>query len=172
MKHIKNNNVNGDIKIDKSSLGDIIELIRISPTSSRVLFTLANYCNKSNILISNVKTLSIILGEKKDKIKYALNKLYKTGFIDIKTVQINHKQDIFKYIHDKQLYDITDGAIWRVIGTELVDTENLEGTYNLFEVNPAIIKCSDNKINNVLLHCYGKLFYDTSIRSDEIIWED
>ena len=105
-------------------------------------------------------------------IKHSLCKLFRDGFIDIKKVQIDHKQDLFKFIHNKQVYDLSHGAIWRVIGTELVDTVTLDGTYNKFIVNPAIITCKATKENNILIHATGNLFYDTSVRSDEIIWED
>lgn len=171
-KHIKNSNKDGSIEINKSSLGDIVELIRVSPTSARVLYTLANYADKDNSLISNINTLSLVLGEKKEVIKHSLCKLFRDGFIDIKKVQIDHKQDLFKFIHNKQIYDLSHGAIWRVIGTELVDTVTLDGTYNKFIVNPAIITCKATKENNILIHATGNLFYDTSVRSDEIIWED
>ena len=155
-KHIKNSNKDGSIEINKSSLGDIVELTRVSPTSARVLYTLANYADKDNSLISNINTLSLVLGEKKEVIKHSLCKLFRDGFIDI----------------NQQIYDLSHGAIWRVIGTELVDTVTLDGTYNKFTVNPAIITCKTTKENNILIHATGNLFYDTSVRSDEIIWED
>ena len=171
-KHIKNPNSDGSIEINKSSLGDIVELTRVSPTSTRVLYTIANYSDKNNSLISNINTLSLVLGEKKDVIKHSLRKLFKDGFIDIQKVQIDHKQDLFKFIHNQQLYELSHEIIWRVIGTELVDTVSLNGIYNKFTVNPAIITCNTNKENTILIHATGNLFYDTSIRDNEIIWED
>ena len=172
MKHIVNRHSLGNIEIDKDSLADITELIRISPTASRVLFVISNFADSTNSLISNVKTIAKVLGESKESVKYSLCKLAKEGFIDIAKIKINHQQDIFKYIHDKQKYDLTNGNIWTVIGTELVDTYSIDGVYNKFTVNSAVIKCSDNKINNVLLHAKGNLFYDTNIDNSEIIWEE
>lgn len=171
-KHLKNPNKDGNITVSKSSLIDIIELTRVSPTSIRVLYTLANYADSNNSVISSIKSLSLILGIDKKLIKHCLTKLFNEGFIDIKKVEINHKQDLFKYIHNQEVYDLTDGAIWRVIGTELVDTMELSGIYNKFTINPAIIKCNGNTKNNILIHCSGILFYDTSIDNNEIIWED
>ena len=51
-KHIKNKDACGNIEIDKSCVGDIIELTRTNPTCTRVLFTLANYADKTNSLIT------------------------------------------------------------------------------------------------------------------------
>ena len=95
--HIKNKDACGNIEIDKSCVGDIIELTRTNPTCTRVLFTLANYADKTNSLITDVHTLSYILGEKDSLVRYSLNKLFDLCYIDIKRVEIDHSQDIFKY---------------------------------------------------------------------------
>ena len=108
---------------------------------------------------------------KKEEIKYALRKLNRNGFIDIDTVQINHKEDIYKFIHDEDLYEKSKETIWNVVDTELVDEYKVTGTFNRITVNDAIIKCSDNKHNKVLLHVKGHLFFDKSINDNEIINE-
>lgn len=171
MNHISNPNNIGNIKINKSSLADISELIRESALSTRVLFCIASNADSSNELITDVKTLSKIIGCKKEEIKYALRKLNRNGFIDIDTVQINHKEDIYKFIHDEDLYEKSKETIWNVVDTELVDEYKVTGTFNRITVNDAIIKCSDNKHNKVLLHVKGHLFFDKSINDNEIISE-
>ena len=62
MKHIVNRHSLGNIEIDKDSLADITELIRISPTASRVLFVISNFADSTNSLISKVKTIAKVLG--------------------------------------------------------------------------------------------------------------
>lgn len=171
-KHIKNKNACGNIEFDKSCLGDIIELTRTNPTSTRVLFTLSNYADKSNSIITDVHTIAYILGEKDRTIRYALNKLFDLGFIDINRVEINHEQNLFKYKHNKQVYQLTNHAIWRVVGTELIGTYELKGIYFKFTVNEGIITCKNDKENNLLLQCKGNLFYDTSLKNNELIWEE
>ena len=171
-KHIKNKDACGNIEIDKSCVGDIIELTRTNPTCTRVLFTLANYADKTNSLITDVHTLSYILGEKDSLVRYSLNKLFDLCYIDIKRVEIDHSQDIFKYKHNKQVYNLTNHAIWRVIGTELIGKYNLKGIYYKFTVNEGLFTCKNNKENTLLLQYKYNLFYDTEIKSNELIWEE
>lgn len=171
-KHIKNKDACGNIEFDKSCVGDIIELTRTNPTSTRVLLTLANYSDKSNSLITDVNTISYILGEQPRTIRYALNKLYNLGFIDISHVEINHTQNLFRYKHNKQVYQLTNHTIWRVIGTELIGSYDLKGVYFKFTVNNGIITCKNDKTNNLLVQCKGNIFYDTSLKNNELIWEE
>lgn len=168
MKHISNPHNVGNIEIAKYSLADISELIRESPISARVLFCIANNADSNNELITDIKTLSKIFNIKKEEIKYALNKLFKNGFIDITTVKIDHKEDIYKYIHDEVLYEKSKKTIWNVVDTELVYEYKVKGTFNKFTVNEAVIKCSDNKHSNVLLHVKNHLFFDKNINDNEI----
>ena len=74
MKHIMNKHNVGNIAIDKCSLGDLAELIRISPTSARLLLCLANNADSDNELITDLSTLKKLLGIDDKTVKYAMNK--------------------------------------------------------------------------------------------------
>ena len=84
---------------------------------------------------------------------------------------IKTEHDIYKYIHDDDLYEMSKKTIWKVIDTEFVDKYTVSGTFNKIWVNSNIIKCSDNKVGNILLNVKGRIFYDTEVRENEIIWE-
>lgn len=171
MKHVVNKHNVGNIAIDKCSLGDLAELIRISPTSARLLLCLANNADSDNELITDFSTLKKLLGIDDKTVKYAMNKLFSEGFIDVSRVKIKTEHDIYKYIHDDDLYEMSKKTIWKVIDTEFVDKYTVSGTFNKIWVNSNIIKCSDNKVGNILLNVKGRIFYDTEVRENEIIWE-
>lgn len=171
MKHVMNKHNVGNIAIDKCSLGDLAELIRISPTSARLLLCLANNADSDNELITDMNTLHKLLGVSIETINYAVKKLFSEGFIDISQVKLKSEHDIYKYIHDDDLYEISKKTIWKVIGKEFVDKYTVSGTFNKIWVNSNIIKCSDNTVGNILLNVKGRIFYDTEVKENEIIWE-
>lgn len=172
MKHIVNKYKNGTLLFKKDSLADITELTRISPTATRILFLLANYCDKNNSIITDPKTLSKLIGLNRKQVESSLRKLFREQFIDITRIYIEHSQDIFKYLHDYQVYHLSRKDIWRVIDTELVGSYNIKGYFNRFIINPIIIKCQNTDENNLLLHCSGNAFYDIEIPNEEMLWED
>ena len=79
---------------------------------------------------------------------------------------------MFRYKHNKQVYQLTNHTIWRVIGTELIGSYDLKGVYFKFTVNSGIITCKNDKTNNLLVQCKGNIFYDTSLKNNELIWEE
>lgn len=171
-KHIASKNIQGQLTFNKNFLGDLADLVRLSPTSSRVLLLLMAYADDENSIITDVKTIAVMLGEKNEAIEYALRNLLRNGYIEIKEVKLNHTNNMMGVIHDKKLYYKSHKKIWKVIGEKLVTSYKLSGTYNRFYINDFIVRCSDNgQHGNILQHIQGNLFYDTQIPSNEILWE-
>ena len=94
----------GKIKLDKQSLADFIELIRISPVSARILLVLTAYVDKHNKVITTLKTISQMLNIKDPMTAYGLRKLVKEGFIELEVVKLDHKQTAETVTHDLELY--------------------------------------------------------------------
>ena len=170
-KHISSKNLNGSVKFNKNMLADIADLIRLSPTSCRVLLLLIAHADDNNSIITDVKTISKLLGVDVEKIKSAIRNLIKNGYIEMREVQLNHTKDITGVIHDKKLYYKSHKKVWKVIGDKIVTSYKLTGTYNRFYINTNIVKCNNNQSNNILKYIKGNLFYDNRILNNEIIWE-
>ena len=170
-KHIANKDVTGAILVNKNILADLADLIRLSPTSCRVLLMFMAYADDSNSVITDIRTIAQLLGIEIKKAAYAVRTLAKNGYIEVKEVQLNHKNDIIGVIHDKKLYNRSKKKIWKVVGEKLITTYELTGTYNRFYINQNVVRCATGKRNNVLLHIKGNLFYDKRIDNNEIIWE-
>lgn len=170
-KHIFNKHLKGELKLNKSMILDIAELIRLSPTAARILFLLASYADNKNTIITTPYTIGQLLGLKKEEIEYHLRKLIANGYIECNKVKLSHSHDIYGVVHDTNLYDKTNGEVWEVIDEKLVTTVELNNIYNRFWINDSIIKCSDNGCGNIIKHIKGNLFYDNRINNDDIIWE-
>ena len=170
-KHISGKNLVGEVTINKNILPDIADLIRLSPTSCRILLLFIAYADDTNSVITDVNTISKLLGVEKRLTESALRNLIKNGYIEAKEVKLNHKNDIIGVVHDKKLYNKTRKLVWKVVGEKLVTTFKLNGTYNRFYINENIAKCKNNQSGNIIKHIDGNLFYDNRISNDEIIWE-
>ena len=170
-KHIYNKNIKGILTLNKSCLADIADLIRTSPTSSRVLLLFMAYADDSNSVITDVKTVCAMLGEKQAKIEYALRNLIRNGYIEATEIKLCHENDIIGVTHDKKLFVKSNNQIWKVVGEKLVTTVELNGTYNRFRINENIAMFDNGQKNNMIKHIKGNLFYDNRIRNNEIIWE-
>ena len=169
-KHIVNKGMKGAIQLNKEILADLADLIRLSPTSCRTLLLLMAYADKNNSIITNINTISKLLGIKLDETKYAINNLIKNGYVEMTEVKLNHSKDIIGVVHDKKLYYKSHKKIWKVIGDKFVTTYKINGTYNRFYINENVARCS-GKDSKILKSVKGNLFYDSTILNSEIIWE-
>lgn len=170
-KHIASKNLSGSVTFNKNMLADIAELVRLSPTACRILLLFIAYADDSNSIITDVKTISNMIGMNVEKVKSAIRNLIRNGYVEMKEVKLNHSKDIIGVVHDRKLYYKSHKKIWKVVGEKFVTTYKLTGTYNRFYIHPNIVRCSNNQQNNILKHIKGNLFYDTRILNDEIIWE-
>jgi len=170
-KHIANKKLEGKVEFNKNILADISDLVRLSPISFRVLLLLIAYADKNNSIITDIKTISEMLGIEVEKIKSAIRNLIKNGYIEMKEIKLNTSKDIIGVVHDKKLYYKSHKKIWKVIGEKFVTTWELNGTYNRFYINDNIVRCHSKQTNNILKHIDGNLFYDNRILDSEIIWE-
>ena len=171
-KHIPLKHVDGSIFVNKAMFADFAELIRTNPTSARALLLLTAFADDNNSVISDVKTVSKLLGCRLEEAKYALRVLKANGYIDIQEVKLRHEHEIMGVQHDKNLYRKSKKKVWKVVGTKLVTSFTVQGTYNRFKIEPNMVKCSNNhNQNNMVKHIDGNLFFDSRIRNDEIIWE-
>lgn len=171
-KHIPQKHLFGSVFMNKTYMADFADLIRTAPSAARVLVMLSAYADSNNSVISDVSTISKLLGIDIEETKYALRKLNVNGYIEITEVKLQHQHKIKGVLHDKKLYNESHKKIWKVIGDKLVTNISLTGTYNRFRINCDMFRCTDsNEHNNILKNIKGNLFYDASIPNNELIWE-
>lgn len=170
-KHVYIKNLQGTVSLNKDILVDLSELVRISPISSRVLFFIMSYADDNNEIITNTKTLSIYLGEKKDLIEYAIRNLIKNGYITLSFVNIDKDIDIIGKEHDMELYLASNKRIWKVVGDKYIGTFKIKGKYIKLTVNKNIIKCSNNRTGNIIINIKNNLYYDTRVEKNDLHWE-
>lgn len=170
MKHIPIHNLsNKKIEIDSQSLADISELIRESDIAARILFLLSAYIDKNNSLITNINTISKMIGKDNNKIKYGLLKLKNEGFIDLEIVNIEHINKIIKYIHDYNLYLKSNRKKWKIIKKHKGIKFKLIGKYIRITINSAVLVSKSKRKNSILLELYNNtLFYDKDLNDNEI----
>ena len=168
MKHIHVNDLQGKIKIEKESVADLIELIRVSPVAMRILLLLSVYVDKTNSLITTVKTLNYMLNLKSSQTEYGLRKLAKEGFIDLEAVKLDHKQSAEVVSHNDELYFDSACTIWEVISRERASNFDLTGKYIKVTVNSAVISSTKVRENRVLFKVKDNLFFDKDINENEI----
>lgn len=171
-KHINSKNLKGIVTLNKNILADLADLIRLSPTASRLLFLIIAYADSNNSLISTTTTLGKMLGIDKKSAQSAMKTLVKNGYIELYTTEISKKEDIIGVYHDKELYKKSNKRIWKVIGDKYITTLDFSGVYTKLVLNSNIGKCSDTGSgNHILLNIKNNLFYDSRIKNAEIIWE-
>lgn len=170
-KHVYIKNLQGTVSLNKDILVDLSELVRISPISSRVLFFIMSYADDNNEIITNIKTLSIYLGEKKDLIEYAIRNLIKNGYITLSFVNVDKDIDIIGKEHDMELYLASNKRIWKVVGDKYIGTFKIKGKYIKLTVNKNIIKCSNNRTGNIIINIKNNLYYDTRVEKNDLHWE-
>lgn len=171
-KHLPVRHASGNVMLNKKMLADLSDLVRTSPVAFRTLMLLMTYANNDNSVITDIKSISKMLGIRLDLAKYAVRKLLANGYITMTEVKLNHKHSIIGVQHDKAEYRRSQKKKWEVIGTKLITDFTLTGTYNRFIIDSHIIKCVNSDYsNNVLTNISGNLFYDNTIPDNEIIWE-
>lgn len=168
MKHIKAKDLSGKIKLDKKSIGDIIELTRISPVSTRILLLISAYVDKHNSLITTVDTLSYMLNLKNETTSYGIRKLFKEGFIDLCIVKLDYKNKGSIVKHDEELYFDSGEKIWEVISRERASILDLTGRYLKIMINPKVITGTKERDNRVLFKVKDSIFFDKDINENEI----
>lgn len=171
-KYIKDSyNLDGNVNLNKKLIGNYIDLIRISPLSARVFMLLCAYASRNNTVITDVKSISALLGLVPEKdIKGALNTLIKNSYIEISTVKIDKSVDIKGVIHDRNLYKESNKEKWEVTGHKLVTSYNVTGEFNLITINEQFAVADENESDgsNLILHIKGRLFFDSSILDEDI----
>ncbi len=172
-KHTGSKNVQGTITLNKTALSDIGELYRLMPSAARIWFLLIAYADDNNAIITDVSTLSKMLGLSTKLVECSLIRLVENGYITIINVRLRHENDIIGVQHDEEMYENTDGEVWKVIREKYLGTIKFKELKMKIKINDNVVQCSNNQRNNVLigLDKDGKVFYDTRIRDNEIIWE-
>lgn len=159
----------GKIKLDKQSLADFIELIRISPVSARILLALTAYVDKHNKVITTIKTLSQMLNLKDAMTAYGLRKLVKEGFIELEVVKLDHKQTAETVTHNLELYFESEYTVWEVISRQRAENLDLTGKYIRATINPAVLTGTKDYTNRVFFNVEKNLFFDKEVNENEII---
>lgn len=172
-KHTGSKNVQGTITLNKTALSDIGELYRLMPSAARIWFLLIAYADDANAIITDVSTISKMLGMDTKLVKCSLIRLVENGYITIINVRLRHENDLIGVQHDEEMYENTDGEVWKVIREKYLGTISFKELKLKIKINDNIVQCSNNQRNNILIGMDkdGKVFYDTRIRDNEIIWE-
>lgn len=163
----------GKINFNKKYIANYIDLIRISPTTSRILFLISSYANRNNTVITDCHTIKKLLGLGDVRIvKSSLLTLVNNGYITIKTIQLNTKTDIIKVTHDRDLYKKSLFKEWKVIDEPIIEEFKVSGAFNLITINDDMITCEEDTEggSNLILHLKNNLFYDKNIVNDEILF--
>lgn len=172
-KHTGSKNVQGTITLNKTALSDIGELYRLMPSAARIWFLLVAYADDNNAIITDSSTISKMLGIDKKLVENSLVRLIENGYITIINVRLRHENDIIGVQHDEDLYERSGKEIWKPVKEKYLCTIKFEELKLKIRINENIVQCSNNQRNNVLIGLDedGKVFYDTRIRDNEIIWE-
>ena len=172
-KHTGSKNVQGTITLNKTALSDIGELYRLMPSAARVWFLLIAYADDNNAIITDTSTISKMLGMEIKRVECALHKLVENGYITIILVKLRHENDLIGVQHDEEMYENTEKEVGRVVREKYLGTIKFSEKKLKIRINENIVQCSNNQRNNILigLDKDGKVFYDTRIRDNEIIWE-
>lgn len=172
-KHTGSKNVQGTITLNKTALSDIGELYRLMPSAARIWFLLVAYADDNNAIITDSSTISKMLGIEKKLVENSLIRLVENGYITIINVRLRHENDIIGVQHDEDLYEQSGKEIWKPVKEKYLCTIKFEELKLKIRINENIVQCSNNQRNNVLIGLDedGKVFYDTRIRDNEIIWE-
>ena len=110
--HVPNRYTRGSIQLNKSSIGDIMELISLHPTAARVFFCICSYADIDNELIADIKTIKHIIGVKSVDIINALDFLVENAFIEVDRVEIKNKEEIKYKARNWDLYLHSKNMIW------------------------------------------------------------
>ena len=168
--HVPNRYTRGSIQLNKSSIGDIMELISLHPTAARVFFCICSYADIDNELIADIKTIKHIIGVKSVDIINALDFLVENAFIEIDRVEIKNKEEIKYKARNWDLYLHSKNMIWQHIDDKYVYSAKKEKTFLRITVNSGVAMCSNNtKINVLMLFGYNRLY---DIRNHEEITDD
>lgn len=168
--HVPNRYTRGSIQLNKSSIGDIMELISLHPTAARVFFCICSYADIDNELIADIKTIKHIVGVKSVDITNALDFLVENAFIEIDRVEIKNKEEIKYKARNWDLYLHSKNMIWQHIDDNYVYSAKKEKTFMRITVNSGVAMCSNNtKINVLMLFGYNRLY---DIRNHEEITYD
>ena len=169
--HISNKEISGVVKLNKNIMADLADLIRLSPTSCRILFLFMAYADDENAVITDIHTISKLLGVEKKNVEASLRTLIKNGYVEMSEVKLQHENAIIGAVHDKNLYEASHRTEWKVVGERFVTNIKLHGTYNRFYINDNIAKCASGQHNNVIKRIGKNLFYDKRLLTSEILWE-
>lgn len=171
-KYLKDSyNLDGNINLNKKYIGNVIDLIRISPLSARVFMLLCAYASRNNTVITDVKSICSLLGvDNESYVKSSLNTLCNNSYITISTIKIDKDVDINGVTHDRKLYKDSNNTKWEVTGNKLVTSFNVNGEFNLITINDQFAVADENEEDgsNMILHIKGRLFFDTNIPNEDI----
>ncbi len=168
--HVPNRYTRGVIQLNKSSIGDVVELISIQPMAAKLLFCICSYADMDNELIADIKTLKHILGTKSLDVTNALNFLVENAFIEVDRVIIKNKEEIKYKARNWDLYLHSKNLIWQHIDNNYVYSAKKEKSFMRITVNSGVAMCSNNaKINVLMLFGYNRLY---DIRNHEEVTDD
>lgn len=171
-KYIKDGaNLHGSITLEKKCIANVIDMIRVNPTAARVFILLTAYASRNNTIISDVRSISKLLGIKDDnKTKSAIRVLLENGFMTMKSCRININRDFNGVTHDRFLHKLSGGEDWVVTGEKLILNFKLDREFNIFTIDESFSsgeECTEEG-SNLILHLKDRLFYDTSITEEDI----
>ena len=161
----------GSITINKEYIAKIIDMVRVTPNSLRVLLLLCSYASRNNKVITDVRSLAKLLGFKEEKnVKSYLRNLISNGWIEMSTIKLYHTNDIIGVRHDRDLYIASNKAEWEVVENKFITSFKIKGEFNIFTINESMITCDETTEagSNLILSLKGNLFYDKTITKEDV----
>ena len=166
MYHIPNRHTCGLVQIQKSTMGDIMELIRLRPNAARTLLCILNYADRDNELICDLKTLGHSLGMHSEEVAEELYYLRDNAYIDADKIRIADRHRIRYIAHNYDLYMHYKNKIWEHVDDELVKSYKKHKTFMRIKLNHELFQSSNNMKLGILMLFGRQKLYDT--RNDEV----
>ena len=170
-KYLNTDLHSGNITINKEYIANIIDMVRVTPNSLRVLLLLCSYASRNNKVITDVRSIAKLLGFKEEEnVKSYLRNLISNGWIEMSTIRLSHSNDIIGVRHDRDLYMASNKLDWEVTDNKFITNFKLSGEFNIFTINESMITCEETTEagSNLILSLKGNLFYDKTITKEDV----
>ena len=170
-KYLNTDLHSGSITINKEYIANVIDMVRVTPNSLRVLLLLCSYASRNNKVITDVRSIAKLLGFKEEEnVKSYLRNLISNGWIEMSTIRLSHSNDIIGVRHDRDLYMASNKLDWEVTDNKFITNFKLSGEFNIFTINESMITCEETTEagSNLILSLKGNLFYDKTITQEDI----
>ena len=156
-KYINTDLHSGDIKIEKSYMGNYIDMIRTMPNTTRILMLVASYADYDGVVYVDSQSIQKLLNiNEKEDVIFSLLTLFDNGWIDIDTIKVENKDSIKTIEEELAKQDLNT----YYVNTEIILDAFAEHKINRVTLNTTMISSSGSSNNNLVFPEHNKVFYD------------